>query len=52
MSLINEYIKVEKSNIGANIIRIDSEHIQWIITPDSEYQFMDGKLVEVPPPSI
>ena len=50
--LDNEYIKVEKNIIGANIISIDSEQIQWVITPDGEYQFMDGKLVEVPPPSL
>ena len=48
----DEYIKIEKSSIGTNMIKIDSEQIHWIITSDGEYQFMDGKLVEVPPPSM
>ena len=50
--MISEYIKIEKSNVGTNIIRINSEQIQWVITPDGEYQFMNGKLVKVPPPSL
>lgn len=33
--------------LGNTIINITSEDVQWIVTPNGSYQFMDGDLIKV-----
>lgn len=45
----NQKIPITKDATGCKIIKIDSTTVDFIVTPNGCYQFMNDDIVKIPP---